>query len=61
MLYALITSPMSATCPAHLILLALITLIILGLSTDYMNTARECAAHRPVISQMGFTAMPIAE
>jgi hypothetical protein len=30
MLYAPLTSPMSATCLAHLILLALITLTILG-------------------------------
>jgi hypothetical protein len=30
MLYALLTSPKRATCPAHLILLALITLTILG-------------------------------
>jgi hypothetical protein len=44
MLYAPFTSPMRATCPAHLILLALITLTILG--EEY----KPCSFLQPLVT-----------
>jgi hypothetical protein len=40
MLYAPLTSPMRATCPAHLIVLALINLTILG--EEYKPCSSSC-------------------
>jgi hypothetical protein len=47
MLYAPLTSPMRATCPAHLILLALITLTIVG--EEYKPCSSSCSFLQPPV------------
>jgi hypothetical protein len=50
MLYAPLTSAMRATCPAHIILLALITLTILG--EEYKPCIQQCKGYRMFFSKI---------
>jgi hypothetical protein len=52
MLYAPLTSPMRATCPAHLILLALITLTTLGEKYKPCSSSLWSFLQPPVISSL---------
>jgi hypothetical protein len=53
MLYAPLTSPMRTTYPTHLILLALITLTILG--EEYKPCSSPSSARKGKVSKMNFT------
>jgi hypothetical protein len=52
MLYAPLSSPMRATCPAHLILLALITITILGEEYKPCSSSLCSFLHPPVTSSL---------